>query len=114
MRYLFALVFAGLMAFFGAEHGSLAMSSPSMPHSGQKTAEIANHCQLACPLRRQEDNQTIVNREEDDEPEPFPFAAILSPAYLNYLYFLALKVLTLAFLRRRPPDLLAAYSLFRT
>lgn len=112
-RYYISLVFAGLVALFGAGNGSMFMSSLSMPDGGHKPVEMASHCQSACPMQVKEDNQPVQIRAEDEDPDPIQFRVAIAPTYLNSLYGLALCVLAWSFLRRRPPDLLANYSIFR-
>lgn len=112
-RYYFSVVFAGLVAIFGAGHGSMFMPSLVMPQNSYRMSETSSHCQSVCPLQAKEDGPNVQAKDEDDEPAPIPFVAGLSPLYTNSMYVLAISVLALAFLRRGPPDLLASYGILR-
>lgn len=101
-----------LVIFLGVGHATSMLSSQQM-HHGQPSADMANHCQSACPPLLKEENKTSPIREDDEEPDPLPFTAVNLAAFSSYLYIVLFAALVLAYLRQRPPDLLAAYSLRR-
>ncbi len=114
---MLSLIFAGVVVLFGAGHGPMLISAHAAPHGGHngghKLVETATHCPSTCLLQAKEVNYLIQANEDDDEPVPATFIGTSSVVDSNSMYALALSVLLFAFLRRRPPDLLASYSILR-
>lgn len=103
-------IFTALTLFFGIGAGHSLISAQSM-HTVEK--EVANQCQSICPPVLNEKQRTPQFAEDDADPDPFPFLTIDPNQYVSILYAVAISVLSLSFLRRRPPDLVALYAKYR-
>lgn len=104
----FLMTFAsGLVLFFGIGLSHVLLSGQSTAHG---TSEIASQCQSTCPpiIKEGTLQSEFVNDENDPPFTPAIFS--LSAADVNALYLFALIVISLAYLRSRPPDLLIQFA----
>ncbi|MBA3758036.1 hypothetical protein H0X10_00160 [Candidatus Saccharibacteria bacterium] len=100
----------GMLFGTGSGHALLTQSSPS---HGMDGGESSKQCQSICPpvLSEKQRNPTI--QEDDTDPNPLPFWSLPLPRHTSLIYAVAMIALALAFLRRRPPDLVAIYGNWR-
>lgn len=104
-------IFTALTLFFGVGPGHsliAAQSTHSMP-----VQEASTQCQSICPPVLNEKYKTPQVDEDDVYPDPFPFLSLVPNQYITALYIIALGVLMLSILQRRPPDLVALYTNYR-
>lgn len=105
------LVFAIFSIIGGSVHGA-TMSQPHSSAQRVHTTVENNICQLVCPVQNRNEKVLLV-KEEDELPVTEAIAAFNILPYMNSLYVVFLSVLILAFLNRKPPDILTANSLLR-
>lgn len=102
--------FTAIVLLFGISAGHLLISAQSM-HVVEK--EAATQCQSVCPPLLNEKNKTPQIDKDDADPDPFPLLALALSQYTSTLYAVIISALTLSFLSRRPPDLVALYANYR-
>lgn len=112
--FSFTLAFTVFIAFFGAGHMATLYTAVTLSHNSHAISASLNNCQSLCPLQSKEDKQ-IVQAKDDDEEQPFSSSIVIYNLYpyANDLYALMLFVLAVAYLKRRPPDLLVANCVLR-
>ena len=103
-----------LFACFGMLSGSgfvhaLSGNSAASLATESRSSETKNHCHITClSLNTQKQNRLKV-LDDDADPNPFINTTIDEQTVAIY-YTVLLAFLALAFLQRRPPDLLAMYA----
>ena len=107
---LITAIFTALALFFGIGPGHSLINAQAM-HAIEKNA--TTQCQSVCPPVLNEKQRTPQVDEDDADPDPFPFLSLDPSQYVAVLYAVAISALTLSFLRRRPPDLVALYANYR-